>query len=243
MTSNTKGDSLPLTSFKVEAKPCLDHNDVSKAPNAEFYPLENDRKIEDCREIAQFSERYDSRYLDLGLKISEYDVQKESDVLATLEDLPNYSLYVTDSIEQNIMYGFWSRAAIPWDLECEETHSRDKVVAAANEEKQKESLNEVVIIVLSAIAYGVGFLFTLSITGVFICGKFSEKVISEPKTKVGLGCCMGVQLILFIITIVLVFGQKEELVERDEALTQLSFVNECGDKYTKIPDYFLPEIE
>ena len=99
LTSTTKGDNLPLTSFNVEAKPCLDHNDVSKASNAVFYPLELDRKLEDCREIAQFSERYDSRYMDLGLKISEYDVQDESKVLDTLEDLPNFSMYVTESVK------------------------------------------------------------------------------------------------------------------------------------------------
>ena len=31
----------------------------------------------------------------MGLSISEYDVQEESKVLATLESLPNYSEYVT----------------------------------------------------------------------------------------------------------------------------------------------------
>ena len=31
VTSTTKGDNLPLTSFKVETKPCLDHKDTSRA--------------------------------------------------------------------------------------------------------------------------------------------------------------------------------------------------------------------
>lgn len=33
VVSTTKGDYLPLTSFKVEHKPCLDHNDVSRSSN------------------------------------------------------------------------------------------------------------------------------------------------------------------------------------------------------------------
>lgn len=231
-----------MTSFNVEAKPCLDHNDVSKASSAVFYPLELDRKLEDCREIDQFSERYDSRYIDLGLKISEYDVQDESKVLDTLEDLPNFSLYVTSSVKQNIEYGFWSRATIPWSLECEVNHSRDKVVTAAKFEEEKEPLNEVAIIVLSAIAYGVGFLATLTITGCYLGGKCDKRDISQVASKGVMGCCLGVQFILFLITVFLVFGQKGELLERDEAIHELSFVNGCGDKYTQIPDYFLPQI-
>ena len=231
-----------MTSFNVEARPCLDHNDVSISAYAVFYPLELDRKIEDCREIAQFSESYDSRYTDLGFKISEYDVQEESDVLDTLEDLPNFSLYVTDSIKKSIEYGFWSRATIPWSLECEETHPRDSVVQAAKFAGEKEPLNEVAIIVLSAIAYGVGFLAALTMTGCYLGGKYKKSDISEGSTKGGMFCCLGVQLILFIVTVILVFGQKGELVKRDEAIYELSFVNGCGDKYTQIPDYFLPEI-
>lgn len=48
ITSTTKGDNLPLTSFKIESKPCLDKNDTSKATNAVFYPLEIDRLKQDC---------------------------------------------------------------------------------------------------------------------------------------------------------------------------------------------------
>ena len=51
VTSTTKGDNLPMTSFKVESKPCLDHRDVSRATNAVYYPLELDRKIPDCQNV------------------------------------------------------------------------------------------------------------------------------------------------------------------------------------------------
>jgi len=84
VTSTVKGDNLPLTSFKIETKPCLDDRDTSKAITAQFYPLEGDRHKSDCRTIDQFEEEFDSRYISLGAEISEYDVQKESKVLKTL---------------------------------------------------------------------------------------------------------------------------------------------------------------
>jgi len=36
-------DSLPLTSFKVEDKPCALPSEVSISPNSQFYPLEKER--------------------------------------------------------------------------------------------------------------------------------------------------------------------------------------------------------
>ena len=243
ITSTTKGDNLPLTSFKLETKPCLDHNDVSRATNAVFYPLERDRLIQDCQDVEQFSERYDTRYTDLGLEITEYDVQDESEVLDTLEDLPNYSLYVSSNAKKNIEYGFWARSTIPWSLECEDTHPRDQVIAAANFEKEKAALNEVGVIVVSAIAYGVGFLATLAILGCFLGGKCHKSQLSEIQMKVPIGVCIGIQFILFVVAAILVFGQKGELAERETAMEELSFVNGCGDQFTQIPDYFLPEIE
>ena len=50
----------------------------------------------DCVNVAQFNEKFDSRYTDLGIEISEYEVQKESKVLKRLEELPNYHLYSND---------------------------------------------------------------------------------------------------------------------------------------------------
>ena len=58
--------------------------------------LENDRRRKDCSTIEQYGEKYDTRYRDLGLTISEYEVQKESKVLKKLEELPNFTLYSTE---------------------------------------------------------------------------------------------------------------------------------------------------
>lgn len=40
VTSKTKGDNLPLTTFKIEDKPCLDDRDISISATTQFYPLE-----------------------------------------------------------------------------------------------------------------------------------------------------------------------------------------------------------
>ena len=209
MTSTTKGDNLPLTSFNVEAKPCLDHNDISKAANADFYPLEHDRD-NDCREISQFSERYDSRYTDLSIQISEYDVQEASGVLATLRSLPNFSLHVTEESKKNTLYGFWSRATIPWSLECEANNSRDSIVSAAKSEVGKESPDPTLIILLIVLAYGIGFIVTLIVTSCYLCGKCQK----SDTNKCRFCCwfvCLVAQLSCYIFVVILASGQKEEL--------------------------------
>ena len=75
VTSKSKGDNLPLTSFKLEEfKPCLDNRDVSRTSATTFYPLEVDRLNGDCRIVEQFQEKYDKRYTDMGIKIFVKDV-------------------------------------------------------------------------------------------------------------------------------------------------------------------------
>jgi hypothetical protein len=82
---------LPLTTFQLESKPCLDPNEVSISGKDKFYPLEKDRSAEACTVIKQFNKATDSRYQDLGLSISEYEVQQESKVLTKLKEMPNFS--------------------------------------------------------------------------------------------------------------------------------------------------------
>lgn len=72
--SKVEGDNLPLTTFHLESKPCLDPNDVSSLGKTQFYPLERDRNQHACSVIKQYGKATDSRYKDLGLSISEYEV-------------------------------------------------------------------------------------------------------------------------------------------------------------------------
>ena len=53
--------------------------------------------------------------------MSEYDVQNDSGVLDFLKQMPLYSKYVGDDVEQrkkDIEYKMWARPTIPWKLEC-----------------------------------------------------------------------------------------------------------------------------
>lgn len=122
--SKTKGDSLPLTSFNIENEPCLEPSLTSSGSNEEFYPLEVDQSNSDCVVDEYYGVAYDSRYEDLGLSISEYDVQNESKVLQKLSFLPLYSDYVNEDSKKDNMYTFWARPTISWDLKCDELYPR-----------------------------------------------------------------------------------------------------------------------
>jgi len=75
---------------------------------------------------------YDSRYEDLGLSISEYDVQNESYVLQKLNHLPKSSEYVSEDSKKSNMYTFWARPTISWDKKCDEKYPRSSVVEAVS---------------------------------------------------------------------------------------------------------------
>lgn len=169
VTSKFKGDNLPLTSFKVEKKPCLDPTEVSTDTQQRYYPLENDRRRKDCSTIEQYSEKYDTRYRDLGLTISEYEVQKESKVLKKLEELPNFTLYSTELAKQGVNYKFWSRPTISWKLNCDDQHSRMSVMKAADTESEKADLHVGTIIALTATSFSIGALVSF-IFMVCFCG-------------------------------------------------------------------------
>ena len=83
--SKGKGDNLPLTTMSVENKPCIDPSAVSYNSRFSteflFYPTEVDREIPDCPEIEHLNnKKHDDRFIDLGLSVSEYDVQQASGV-------------------------------------------------------------------------------------------------------------------------------------------------------------------
>ena len=40
----------------------------------------------------------------------------------------------------------------------------------------------------------------------------------------------------------MVFSQKGELAERKTAMQNLGFVNDCGDKFTQVPEHFVTQI-
>ena len=180
VTSTSKGDNLPLTSFRVEERPCLDHRDTSKTnvtspSDMLYYPLELDRLGEGCQELSQFGERFDTRYLGMGAMTNEFDVQEENKVLDTLQSLPNYSLYISEDTKKDIKYGFWSRPTISWSLSCEKIYPRSALVAEVDQEMQKEDLEEMKVIWIGSVAYGVGSLATFVVFVLFLTGCFGKE--------------------------------------------------------------------
>ena len=106
----------------------------------------------------------------MSLFISEYEVQKESKVLDKLEDLPNFSEYVSKDNKKNQYYKFWTRPTISWKLECDDKTPRVSVVKAADFERDKEPMNEGMVIGLSVTAFTVGFIVSLGFLILFCCG-------------------------------------------------------------------------
>ena len=87
-----------------------------------FYPMEKDKFSETCQLDPDFVESEDPRYYEIGGKESEYEVQRNSGVLRMLLDLPLYTQYAGKDYKQKkeaIIYKFWGRPTIPWELECE----------------------------------------------------------------------------------------------------------------------------
>jgi len=80
------------------------------------------------------------------------------------------------------------------------------------------------------------------VTVLFLVGTWAREDWGLGTTKAFPGCCLTVQWILFIVVCVHVFGQKKELAERQSAMQKLGFLNNCGDQFTQIPDYFVPDI-
>ena len=152
-------------------------------------------------------------------------------------------MYVNESNKKSNKYGFWSRSTIPWKIECSDTHPRSILMNAAVAATTNDPLNETAVNIMSMIAFIGGAVISFVLFFLFICGKCSKSEAKSSGFKGVGGCALLVQMILFIIVTVIVFGQKEELEERLHETEEISFVNDCGDKYSKVPEYFLTDIE
>jgi len=136
-------DALPLTSFAVEFKPCAIPALTSASPNAIFYPLEEDRK-NGCIQDKVSNRTYDDRYSNLGLQISEYDIQSRSGVLQRLQASPlayNYFLPTIAMVKQQINYSLFARSTITWKLECESKTPREDIMKLFDSNGQDKNLN------------------------------------------------------------------------------------------------------
>ena len=73
---------MPLTKTSVEEQPCLNPGKVSE--KGQSYPLEIERNVEFCDIDKAFRVSHDERYIDTAMRISEYELQKDSGVLEAI---------------------------------------------------------------------------------------------------------------------------------------------------------------
>ena len=163
-------------------------------------------------------------------------------MLKKLEDLPNWSMYLSEQQKKGIKYKFWSRPTIGWKLSCDDKHPRTSVIRAASHESSKSSMNPGAVIGLLATAFGAGILFSLIALILFCGGCMKRRSCGEGGNRVMPTICLSIQLVLIIVVTILLFSQKDELADRKKTMEALEFVNGCGDEYMTIPKDFLPEI-
>ena len=63
---------------------------------------------------------YDPRFISSGLTTTVYNIQSENEVLAMLEDCPNYSTEVNSNSKKKDKVYSWNRPTINWSLLCED---------------------------------------------------------------------------------------------------------------------------
>lgn len=89
-----------------------------------------------------------------------------------------------------------------------------------------------VVIITNAIGYSVGFLVAYIILYLFWTGKFDDSDGNSAFLKMGGGCCLGTQFVMFAVCGFLIMNQKTDLAERNESMVDMSFINDCGDDFT-----------
>ena len=136
-------DALPLTAFAVEFKPCATPVLTSRNPNAVFYPLEEDRK-DGCLVDKVSNKTYDERYKNLGLSVSEFDMQSRSGVLNRISSSPlsfNSFQPSIDRVKNQIHYSLFARSTITWNLECETNTTRQDIMKLFSTAKEDKNFN------------------------------------------------------------------------------------------------------
>ena len=116
-------DSLPITTIKLDAKPCMD---PGYSPTADSHHVCEVNKYHGCPLEANSNEYFDQSYKGgdtLPFQRSEWEIQKHpmnrvADLLYTSSGY-SYSAGDYEGAKRGFNYYFWTRPTIPWDLSCE----------------------------------------------------------------------------------------------------------------------------
>ena len=161
-------------------------------------------------------------------------------MLNKLENLPNFSKYSSESVKESIDYKVWARPTINWKLSCDQKHDKADVIKAAKSEKDSQNnLHETAIIVMISIAYGGGIIISSLLLMLMIYGH--SDFVDEARSSTS-ACCLTWQLILFVVTFFLIRGQRSGLADRYQSISDLQFVNGCGDEFMHIPEHFIDTV-
>jgi hypothetical protein len=120
--TKTAIDGLPLTSFKLDQKVCINPHSKYSNPNKRLYPLEV--AAEGCTPIQTPKGAYfeDYRYRKMQIPpTDEFTVESAAGVTDILRDLPMHDKLVPNSedMKRNNEYYYWDRPTIGWNLECD----------------------------------------------------------------------------------------------------------------------------
>jgi hypothetical protein len=88
LVTGKSGETLPITTTRVEADPCMKPNEISKSQKATWYPLEADFLSNHCTRAKTNGYFNDDRYQEIGMEVSQYDVQDASGVIDILWNMP-----------------------------------------------------------------------------------------------------------------------------------------------------------
>ena len=113
-------DSLPITTTSISGQPCL--NPTQSTSQGNYYPTELDRLPEDCSKY--LGEKYDSRFIDAGLQLSQYELQSTSRVMNLLLALPQSEKYISVEEKKQQTLKLWTRPTVEWKLSCESDNAK-----------------------------------------------------------------------------------------------------------------------
>jgi len=223
--SKNNVDKLPMTTTSVSRRlPCLNTTKVTGQPDEEFfYPLENDRKKENC----DYDRDYRFSKINHDKKVYEYDIQKDSGVLEILTGLPLNEDEASDLSTYYKTYDLYIRPTIPWKLSCERTKEkgREYVLNLIRASKQTIDIKTHIIVVAAFLMF------------VSILGSCMLPCVTDIKTNVPFFVILGFTFVCQVCSIIAIemFAHKDKkLIDtKIDTYKNLSSIDTCLDSDTK----------
>jgi len=132
----------------------------------------------------------------------------------------------------------WNRAAIAWDLKCDENAKKDRHFMYETLSSEKQHHDNQFTMHLTWIPFMIIFFSLCSCCagGLFIHEKTTA--LNEPITIILYLDLVGTVLALVFATLLVIFTPKaiEEKHMQSQKLKKYAVINDCSDKYAKLPE-------